>query len=128
MTRRVFRRWGTWGILLGLATAAATTLTSAAGGPDDWPMFGRTLGNTASGSDKALTTKNVGELGVKWVLTTGGDVSARAAVVQGVVYFPDWGGNVWAVAAGNGNVLWSRQLASYGLTGSFNGVYHSRTT
>ena len=25
-------------------------------------------------------------------------------------------------------MLWSRQLSSYGLTGSFNGVYHSRTT
>jgi polyvinyl alcohol dehydrogenase (cytochrome) len=101
---------------------------SAAPVPADWPMFGQNLANTASVTDNDLTTKNVGELGVKWVLTTDGDVSARAAVMKGVVYFPDWGGKLWAVSAGNGTVLWSRQLSAYGLTGSFTGVYHSRTT
>ena len=76
----------------------------------------------------ACRPRTSAELGVKWTATTGGDVSARAAVVKGVVYFPDWGGNLWALSAGNGTVLWSRQLSSYGLTGSFTGVYHSRTT
>jgi polyvinyl alcohol dehydrogenase (cytochrome) len=122
-----FRRSGKWGLVVALGTAAATAMMSAAAAPADWPMFGQNLANTASTSD-GVTTKNVGELGVKWTATTGGDVSARAAVVKGVVYFPDWGGNLWALSAGNGNVLWSRQLSSYGLTGSFTGVYHSRTT
>jgi polyvinyl alcohol dehydrogenase (cytochrome) len=106
-----------------LGTAAATAALSAA--PADWPMFGQNLANTANTTDADLTVKNVGELAPKWVATTGGDVSARAAVVKGVVYFPDWGGNLWALSAGNGNVLWSRQLSSYGLGPA---VVHSRTT
>jgi polyvinyl alcohol dehydrogenase (cytochrome) len=42
-------------------------------------------------------------------------VSARAAVVANVAYFPDWGGNIWAVNAKNGQVLWTHQLSDYGL-------------
>jgi polyvinyl alcohol dehydrogenase (cytochrome) len=62
------------------------------------------------------------------VFTTGGDVSARVAVAKGVVYFPDWGGNLSAVYAGNGKAVWSHKLSDYGLTGSYDGVFHSRTT
>ena len=51
-----------------------------------------------------------------------------AAVVGGVAYFPDWAGNLYAVNTANGAQVWSHQLSDYGLTGSFNGIYHSRTT
>ena len=127
MARRGFEQSGKRG-LVALGTVAAMALMSAAPLATDWPMFGQNLANTANSNDKDLTVRNVGELGIKWATTVGGDVSARAAVVKGVVYFPDWGGNLWALASGNGNVLWSRQLSSYGLTGSGTGVYHSRTT
>lgn len=117
----------TWGIGLVLGTVAVTA--AVADKPSkDWPMFGQDLANTANTTDTDISAANVSELKVKWSLTVGGDVSARAAVVKGVVYFPDWDGNLWAVSAGNGKVLWSHQLAEYGLTGSFSGVYHSRTT
>ena len=53
-------------------------------------------------------------LAPKWVAPTGGDVSARAAVVDGVVYFPDWGGNVWALDAKTSKVIWQHQLSDYG--------------
>jgi polyvinyl alcohol dehydrogenase (cytochrome) len=43
-------------------------------------------------------------------------VSARAAVVDGVAYFPDWAGNLWAVNANTGKLIWSHQLSDYGLT------------
>src|SRR5580698_5432310 len=62
----------------------------------DWPMFGQNTTNTGS-NDSTLQLKSVSKLQPKWVFTTGGDVSARAAVVHNVAYFPDWGGNVWAV-------------------------------
>jgi polyvinyl alcohol dehydrogenase (cytochrome) len=115
-----------WGIGIVFGTVAVTALP--ADQPKDWPMFGQNLANSASRAEKDLSTKNVGQLNVKWSLTVGGDVSARAAVAKGVVYFPDWGGNLWAVSAGNGKVLWSHQLSDYALTGSLTGVYHSRTT
>jgi hypothetical protein len=42
-----------------------------------------------------MSPTTIGNLKSKWIFTTRGDVSARAAVVNGLVYFPDWGGNIW---------------------------------
>ena len=79
-------------------------------------MFGQNLQNTASNdTERKISTSNVATLAPKWVAATGGDVSARAAVVDGVVYFPDWGGNVWALDAATGAVRWRHQLTDYGL-------------
>ncbi len=80
----------------------------------DWPMFGRDTANSASASS-GVRLDNISNLKMKWAATTGGDVSARAAVVNGVVYFPDWGGNLWALDAKTGKTIWSHQLSDYGL-------------
>jgi len=86
-------------------------------GPSDWPMFGQNVANTAATTTpgNSMSPKQIAKLKPKWTLTTGGDVSARAAVVNGVVYFPDWGGNIWAVDSESGHVVWSHQLSDYGL-------------
>src|SRR5215469_13335299 len=82
----------------------------------DWPMFGGNIANQSSTvGETAISSKNVSQLKVKWVAKTGGDVSAKPAVVKGVVYFPDWGGNIWALNAATGKAIWHRQLSSYGL-------------
>ncbi|MDF6043009.1 PQQ-binding-like beta-propeller repeat protein [Streptomyces sp. JH14] len=78
--------------------------------PDQWPMFGQNLNNTANGKTSAIGTRNVSRLAPKWTFTTGGDVSARAAVVKDVVYFPDWSGHLYAVKAKNGTALWSKNV------------------
>jgi polyvinyl alcohol dehydrogenase (cytochrome) len=79
-----------------------------------WPSFGQNVSNTASVSS-SIKTSNVHTLKPKWTFTTGGDVSARAAVVGGVAYFPDWAGNIYAVNASTGALVWSNQLSAYGL-------------
>ncbi len=99
-----------------LALGCIAALASIPMMAQDWPMFGQDITNSASTQSTSLTTGNVGRLAPKWVFTTGGDVSARAAVVDGVVYFPDWAGNLYAVNADTGNLLWSHQLSDYGLT------------
>src|SRR5271168_3733971 len=81
----------------------------------DWPMFGQNIANSASTLDLSLLPINVSKLEPKWTFTAGGDVSARAAVVLGVAYFPDWGGNLWAVHTQTGQAVWSHQLSDYGL-------------
>jgi len=79
-------------------------------------MFGESVANTSDGvGETAISVKNVAQLKQKWVATTGGDVSARAAVVAGVVYFPDWGGNIWALSAATGKAIWHHQLSDFGL-------------
>ena len=95
-----------------LATLAAVPLTA-----QDWPMFGQNVSNTASTTGKTISTANVSTLKTKWTFTTGGDVSARAAVVNSVAFFPDWGGNLWAVNAVTGQLIWGHQLSDYGLPG-----------
>ena len=112
--RRMFLH--TFGALLATLALVAIHPTAAIADDSqngDWPMFGQNLQNTAAtGSNSG---KDVSKLKLKWTFTTGGDVSARAAVVNGVAYFPDWGGNLWAVNAKNGNAVWAHQLSDYGL-------------
>src|SRR5579883_3321317 len=87
------RAWRT-----GCASRWLLVLTVALGPlmAQDWPMFGQNPANTANNAtETGISVKTAPSLGLKWTFTTGGDVSARAAVVNGVVYFPDWGGNLW---------------------------------
>jgi outer membrane protein assembly factor BamB len=92
--------------------------------PGDWAMFGKDLANSGAMTGSKISNKNVDTLAAKWVFTTGGDVSARAAVVSNTVYFPDWGGNLWAVNAPNGRLTWTRKFSDYGLPANT----QSRTT
>lgn len=107
------RRGRRFGIVL---AASAVALLAAAGSvlAKDWAMFGVDATNSANNST-AVDASNVGRLTPKWVFTTGGDVSARAAVVNSIAYFPDWAGNLWAVDADSGRLIWSHQLSDYGL-------------
>ena len=69
--------------------------------------------------ESTLSTSNVANLTMKWN-TTGADVSATPSVSDGMVYFPDWGGKLYAVNASTGAVLWQDNLASIsGITGAF---------
>jgi len=94
-----------------ISTAADGTSTSFAG-HFEWPMFGQNLHNTANGRTLAINSRNVGRLEPKWIFTTSGDVSARAAVVGGGVYFPDWGGELYRLNATTGAAVWSENLVT----------------
>jgi polyvinyl alcohol dehydrogenase (cytochrome) len=101
------------------AYAAPGAASSSSSSPAQWPMFGQNYHNTANGTTD-ISVNDVASLKPKWVFTTSGDVSARAAVVNQVAYFPDWGGNVYAVKASNGKLIWKKNiLADYvsGLSG-----------
>jgi len=103
-----------------MVLASSLMLVAGASIAADWPMHGQNPSNTASSPTTTISTSNVGSLTLAWSTQTGGDVSARAAVVNGVAYFPDWAGNINAVDANNGALIWSHQLSSYGLaTGTY---------
>jgi polyvinyl alcohol dehydrogenase (cytochrome) len=111
--RRTITTLGTVLSVLVLAGSPAAHAQSGA-----WPMFGQNAANTASTNTPAL--KNVARLATKWTFTTGGEVSARPAVVDNVVYVPDWGGNLWAIDAKKGNALWGHKFSDYGLPANTN--------
>ncbi len=86
----------------------------------EWPSGGQNLADDRYQSDEtAIGVKTVGKLVPRWKLTMAGDVSATPAVVNGVVYVPDWGGYISAIRASNGAVIWRRLISSYtGVAGS----------
>ncbi len=120
-TQRVVRLWPRLILSVALTAIGASAAYSgsaahaASSNPAlQWSMFGQNLANTAySAAETNLSTTTVKSLKPKWIFTTGGDVSARAAVVNGVVYFPDWGGNLWAVNSSTGKLIWSTQIRNY---------------
>jgi polyvinyl alcohol dehydrogenase (cytochrome) len=92
----------------------------------DWPQFGQNNLNTANNHEEtAISPTTVANLKKKWKFTTEGDVSVRPAVVDGVVYFPDWGGHLWAVNAKTGKAVWGAAVGSYVINPSTGKHYSS---
>ena len=109
-------------LLIGGGIAAQTTTTSA--GLGGWRIAGRDLNNSRNQpAERQIGPSNVGRLAPKWVFTTGSDVSATPTIVGNAVYFPDWAGNLFAVRADNGKLIWSRRISDYnGRAGSISRV------
>jgi polyvinyl alcohol dehydrogenase (cytochrome) len=113
-------------VIFGVARAAAFNSGGNPGGPGSnsggasWPSGGQNISNTHSNSaETKLNANNVARLAVKWTYTTHGDVSAIPAVVNGAVYFPDWGGYLNKVDAATGARIWARPISDYdGIQGS----------
>lgn len=109
----------TVGISLATAVILATvSLGSPAGAnppsSQQWPSGGQNISDTHSNPfESKISTTNVGSLKLKWTFATAGDVSATPAVVNGVAYFPDWGGYLNAVKTRTGALLWKRPISAY---------------
>lgn len=92
--------------------ALSVHMGAFAGQGSEWNSSGGDRQNTRSQpSEHILTPSNVGNLTVRWSLTTHGDVSATPAVDGDTVYVPDWAGYIYAVNRVSGAVKWSVKLA-----------------
>src|SRR6266576_2295198 len=89
-----------------------------------WRIAGQNLSNTWSQpAEHSISPSNVKGLKPKWVFTTGGDVSATPTVDGDAVYFPDWGGNLFAVNKNSGSLIWSHKISEYdGVDGAISRV------
>jgi polyvinyl alcohol dehydrogenase (cytochrome) len=98
-------RWATLCALAASLWVCASPTAQAQS--SQWTSFGQNSSNTRhQDNEHRISTATVSRLGVKWVFTTGGDVSATPAVDGERVYFPDWAGNVWAVDRDSGKLAW----------------------
>jgi polyvinyl alcohol dehydrogenase (cytochrome) len=105
------------------ATMGATPASAESNA--SWSMGGQGITNWRyQPKEHQLKTDNVSQLSTKWVANLAGDVSATPAVVDGVVYVPDWGGKFSALNADTGAVIWQDDVA--GITGVTGAV--SRTS
>jgi polyvinyl alcohol dehydrogenase (cytochrome) len=93
-------------------------------GSEQWRIAGQNLSNTWNQpAEHSISTANVKGLNPKWVFTTGGDVSATPTVDGDAVYFPDWGGNLFAVKKDSGQLIWSHKISDYdGVEGAISRV------
>ncbi len=79
-----------------------------------WRTIGHDAANTRNQPfEHEVSPANVHRLAPKWVATTTGDVSATPAVVNGAVYFGDFGGTLWKLDAETGAAIWSHQVPDY---------------
>lgn len=118
-----------------------TGFTASADGDGSWTFFGGDRDNTHFAKQEvAISPETVGQLQVKWVYQTTpdvpidplfplivGDVTVPPAVKEGVLYFPDWAGNLHAVDAASGATIWKKFFpADYSRPGKF--MFFSRNT
>ena len=100
-------------VLLAALVGGAQMVATVGGGPN-WGMIGNDAINSRSQPlERTIDPANAWRLAVKWVATTTGDVSATPAVVDGAVYFGDFGGTLWKLDAATGEVIWSHQVSDY---------------
>jgi hypothetical protein len=79
-----------------------------------WRIAGQNLSNSWNQpAEHSISPANVNGLTPKWVFTTGGDVSATPTVDGDAVYFPDWGGNLFAVEKNSGRLIWPHKISDY---------------
>jgi polyvinyl alcohol dehydrogenase (cytochrome) len=103
------RRWVTTSALAASLCAAASPSAFAQGAL--WTSFGQNTANTRyQATETGISVASVSRLGVKWVFTTEGDVSATPAVDGARVYFPDWKGNLYAVDRRTGQLVWKASI------------------
>jgi polyvinyl alcohol dehydrogenase (cytochrome) len=95
-----------------LRDAGGASPLDCSGAGDDWPMFGQNVCNTRSASGGPITPATASKLGIKWVYSASGDVSATPAVVGGEIYVPDWGGMLNRIDANTGSAVWSKSVAA----------------
>src|SRR5438552_14370856 len=76
-------------------------------GSNDWPMSGHDVsGNRVNPAETTLSRTSVGALRIKWQFSTPGAVYGTPAVVDGRVYDADITGNVYALDATSGTLVW----------------------
>ncbi|KAL5553923.1 hypothetical protein UlMin_041324 [Ulmus minor] len=98
-----------------------------------WLNHGSDITNDRNANDEVLINPRTvsSRLHLRWKFIAGKDITATPAIADGVVYFPSWNGNLYAVNAFNGALLWKQslnELTGLNGTGIVVNVTVSRTT
>ncbi|KAL8138132.1 hypothetical protein V2J09_004133 [Rumex salicifolius] len=96
----------------------------------EWVSHGGDTSNTRSRvyGEPKIRRSLIGNLRLSWKFLVGNDVTATPAVSDGVVYFPAWDGNLYAVRALDGALVWKLNLSQLtGLSPPAQGSFTNRT-
>ncbi|KAK1562174.1 hypothetical protein Q3G72_007459 [Acer saccharum] len=67
-----------------------------------------------------ISPKTVSKLNLKWEFYAGKDISATPSIFNGTLYFPSWNGQIYAVNASDGSLVWKKNICN--LTGNLYSV------
>ncbi|MCI4360137.1 MAG: PQQ-binding-like beta-propeller repeat protein, partial [Thermoplasmata archaeon] len=82
-----------------------------AGPVTQWPMFLHDLERTGANlAERTIAPSNASQLATLWQFNTTGAVTGSVAVVNGTAYFGAWDGNLYAVNALSGSLVWKVAL------------------
>ncbi|XP_015962791.1 uncharacterized protein LOC107486737 [Arachis duranensis] len=81
-----------------------------------------------------INLETVSNLTLKWKFYTGKDITATPSIFDGTLYFPSWKGEIFAVRACDGSLVWKQNLQELtgltptGLVAGVNNLTVSRAT
>jgi outer membrane protein assembly factor BamB len=85
-------------------------------GKSDWTSFTHDNENSRYQANSTITSSNVGQIKQKWVISTQKSITSTPVVLNGNVYFADWGGNIYCATVSTGDVNWKVNLGSARIT------------
>lgn len=99
------------GLLLLLSACASSSVAGVRPG-GDWPSFTMNNSDTRDQAGSTITRRNVAKLHQSWMIATGQSVTSTPVVLNGNVYFADWGGDVYSARVASGKVNWKVNLGN----------------
>ncbi|KAL3688645.1 hypothetical protein R1sor_014954 [Riccia sorocarpa] len=80
--------------------------------------------------EKQISVSTVQKLNEKWAFSADSDVTATPSISDGMVYFPDWSGSLYAIKQKTGELVWKKNLTALAAAslGSGNRTLLSRTS
>ncbi|TXG59160.1 hypothetical protein EZV62_016989 [Acer yangbiense] len=94
--------------------AQLTTFTALA---ENWLNHGgdNLYNRRHASKETKISPKTVSKLNLKWEFYAGKDISATPSIFNGTLYFPSWNGQIYAVNASDGSLVWKKNICN--LTG-----------
>ncbi|KAK1562914.1 hypothetical protein Q3G72_018983 [Acer saccharum] len=59
---------------------------------------------------KKISPETVAKHQLNWKFYAGGDISVTPAIFNDAIYFPSWNGNLYAVKASDGSLVWKKNM------------------
>src|SRR5437867_13067591 len=98
-------------VLLSSSSASVhSAVTPAAPSGGDWTSFTFDDQNSRYNSLSTITRSNAHTLVQKWFFETDFAITSTPLVENGVAYFADWGGNVYAVKLADHSLNWTTNV------------------
>ncbi|XP_061367095.1 uncharacterized protein LOC133310216 [Gastrolobium bilobum] len=77
----------------------------------NWLNHGGDIYNRRYASkEHKISLETVSNLSLKWKFFAGKDITATPAIFDGTLYFPSWNGDIFAVRACDGSLVWKQNL------------------